>query len=165
MRIILLLRKFWRGKKKGKKRKSWLEFQIINFLNAIKYTVRLQLCSDTRQSVDRADGGVMLDFVAGRVDWTGWQSLTSLVPGQPTNAQPDWDLGNLLWCLSFFLSDLSCWVRPATMFRWVARSHDSQQNISLWKHGQMLFTSPATGFNILANLWTTAMFMNLSHWH
>lgn len=51
-----------------KKRKSWLEFQIINFLNAIKYTVRLQLCSDTRQSVDRADGGVMLDFVAGRVD-------------------------------------------------------------------------------------------------
>lgn len=46
-----------------KKRKSWLDF-----LNAIKYTVRLQLCSDTRQSVDRADGGVMLDFVAGRVD-------------------------------------------------------------------------------------------------
>lgn len=48
---------------KKKKRKSWLDF-----LNAIKYTVRLQLCSDTRQSVDRADGGVMLDFVAGRVD-------------------------------------------------------------------------------------------------
>lgn len=31
-------------------------------------TVQLQLCSDTRQSVDGADGGVMLDLVAGRVD-------------------------------------------------------------------------------------------------
>lgn len=45
-------------------------------------TVQLQLCSDARQSVVGADGGVMLDFIAGHVDWPASFQVSLLMLNQ-----------------------------------------------------------------------------------